>query len=153
MTDCRTHSVFWHQYTRQKFDGPATFITDTVLSLDSGTVVALHANLVLTFMINGLTHGIIELSAGISWRNSGAFTFFCAQALGVILEDSMQAIYRHMCGTQRESGPPQRWIRMMGYVWVLTFVVWSTPAWFYQLLTREPKYKPLPFSLILFLTV
>ena len=151
MTDSQNRSVFWHQHTRQKFNSPATFITNTVLGLKSGTVLARYTNMLLTFMISGLVHRITDVAAGIPWRSSGAYTFFCTQALGIILEDSVQASYRYICGTKRTSGPPQRWIRMVGYVWVLAFLVWSTPAWFYPLLrtiTREPRYSPLPFSLV-----
>ena len=154
MTDSQTYSVFWHQHTRQKFNGPAMFITNTVLALKSGTVVARYTNLVLTFVISGFMHGVTDVAAGIPWRSSGAFRFFCTQALGIMLEDGIQALYRCARGTQRTSEPPSRWIRMAGYGWVLAFVVWSTPSWFYPLLrtvTREPKYKALPVSAMSFL--
>ena len=143
--------MFWHQHTRQKFKGPATSITDTILGLQNGTVVARYTNLVLTFVISGLMHAITDIAGGIPWRSSGAFTFFCTQAFGIILEDSVQALYRYRCGTRRDYRPPQSWIRMAGYLWVFAFMVWSTPAWFYPLLrdmTRDPKYSPLPFSLV-----
>ncbi len=52
--------------------------------------------------------------------------FYCTQALGIMLEDGMQALYRYARGTQRNPEPPSRWIRMAGYRWVIAFVVWST---------------------------
>lgn len=48
----------------------------TVLSLSSGIVVARYTDFNLKSMINGLIHGAIDVSAGIPWRKSGAFTFF-----------------------------------------------------------------------------
>ena len=147
-------SVFWHQHTRQKLNGPATFITNGILRFKSGTLITRYVNLILTFMISGLMHWMVDVSGGLSWRRSGAFRFFYTQALGIMLEDALQAIYRHSRGTQRDPGPPQRWIRMLGYLWVLIFFAWSSPAWFYPILrpiTRDPKYEPLPFSLTVLL--
>ena len=77
---------------------------------------------------------------------------FLPQALGIILEDSTHAIYRHICGTQRDSGPHQNGGLRLGSCFcglVNNSLVLSIAAHHYS--TREPKYKPLPFSLISYL--
>lgn len=65
------------------------------------------------------------MGASIPLSESGALRCFCAQALGIMLEDGAQEVYR------RFGGKPGLLSRIVGYIWVLAFLSWSTAAWQY----------------------
>ena len=77
---------------------------------------------------------------GIPLAESGAVPFFATQALAIVLEDGVQEIWRRRTrkrgrtsssngGREEEGGGG--WERVVGYVWVFGFAVWSTPGWSY----------------------
>ena len=102
----------------------------------------------LVFLISGLLHATIDLSAGIPWRASGAVRFFCTQALGIWLEEAVRALY---VGWWLGSRPVPGWTKIVGHVWVLLFLAWSWPAYMYPMLyrTREESTDSfLPFSVL-----
>lgn len=70
-----------------------------------------------------------------------------------MLEDGVQAVYRSVRGLSRggQKGPPPLWARVVGYVWVVVFLTWSTPAFTYPMSAAyrgEVRDEILPFSLL-----
>lgn len=67
-----------------------------------------------------------------------------------MIEDGVQALYRTIHGYERSSQPkPPRWARPLGFVWVLLFLIWSTPAFIFPMSAAnkgEEKDEVLPFS-------
>lgn len=80
--------------------------------------------------INTGFHVTSDLGAGIPRSQSGALRFFTTQALGIMLEDGVQEMYRRIRGGTRSA----LWSRVVGYVWVFLFLSWSTAAWQYPML-------------------
>lgn len=145
------HSVFWHQLIRQTLSDPARFITYDVVRLQKGRLAARYMCIFLTFLNSGLMHAGGELAAGVSWQQSGAIRFFCTQTVGIMLEDGVQAIYGSARGIDRSRTQPPIWARLIGYIWVITFLVWSTPVWTYpqiRINKGEEKDLVVPFSVI-----
>ena len=64
---------------------------------------------------------------GIPRAEAGSLVFFLLQPLGIMLEDGMQILTRHD-PTSKFLGRAQR---IVGYLWVVIFLAWSTPTWFY----------------------
>lgn len=64
----------------------------------------------------------------------------------------MQALYRSAHGAKRDDGrPPALWARMVGFVWLVAFLTWTTPGWSYPLLSRnrgQLKDSVVPFSVV-----
>jgi hypothetical protein len=101
-------------------------MTHTILRIPSGTILARYANIFFAFSVSGAMHVVADSGGAVSMAESGVLRFFCAQALGILLEDTAQALYRKALGN---SG---KWFyRIWGYVRVLAFLNWSTPAWVY----------------------
>ena len=76
--------------------------------------------------------------------------FFMTQALGIVAEDAVQGSYRYWYGVDR-GGETTMARRTVGYIWVVFFLWWSTPAWFYprlRLSEGDERERVLPFSLI-----
>lgn len=132
---------------RQKFSAPANFVCFSVLRLQRGTILARYAFLIGTFSVSGLLHQFADVAAGVPWSEAGAFQFFVMQAMGIIVEDSVQGIFRWIYGTKRTVEQPRGWKPAIGYVWVLAWLVWTTPVWMYPTALCSTGQGILPFSL------
>ena len=144
------HSKFWHQMYRQTFGGPARYLINDVLHLSRGTLTARYAQILATFFISGLLHLSTDVAIGIAWSESGAMRFFCTQAVGILVEDGVQALYQRVDPKANRSSPRQKLAKAIGHVWLVCFLAWSTPVWAYPAMRRnhgEPKDQVLPFSL------
>ncbi|MCJ1314688.1 hypothetical protein MMC25_008370 [Agyrium rufum] len=150
----RFWGFFWHQYNRQKFDGISAFLSFEIARVPRHSILARYMRLFLSFYISGLMHIASDLLAGMTWEESGALRFFYTQVLGIVLEDGVQAIYRAFKGTKRTTETPPLLIKLGGYLWVVLFMAWSTPVWFYPtvvLYSGDDKQGALPFSVITWL--
>ncbi|MCJ1349639.1 hypothetical protein MMC31_007880 [Peltigera leucophlebia] len=146
----RFWSVFWHQHLRKYFTALADLIVYKAFRLPKGKLVTRYLHLSLIFFISGLVHVWIEFGQGVPVRHSGSIQFFVTQIVGIMLEDTVQAVYRTTRGVKWGT-PPTLMARAVGYVWLAVFLWWSTPIWFYpqQRLSRgDYRDKILPFSLL-----
>ena len=86
---------------------------------------------------------------GIPRAEAGSLVFFLLQPLGIMLEDGLQALTRHTPASRSLSQVR----RIVGYLWVVMFLAWSTPTWFYpqQRLGIDPA-NLLPFRVFPHLT-
>ncbi|KAB5571998.1 membrane bound O-acyl transferase family-domain-containing protein [Coniochaeta sp. 2T2.1] len=138
----------WHQFLRHNFATPAGFLAHSVLRLPSRGLVQRYIKLFLVFLFSGLVHLVIEVKAevGIRLRDSGALRFFLMQAVGIVIEDAVQAGWRRVSGGGGRSGAV--WKKVVGAVWVVVFLAWSTPCWgFPYVIHNDPGAdRPLPFS-------
>ncbi|KAH7408179.1 membrane bound O-acyl transferase family-domain-containing protein [Phaeosphaeria sp. MPI-PUGE-AT-0046c] len=136
---------FWHQSLRDNLYEPATFLSDKVLRLSPG-ILARYTKLFMAFLISGLMHAFAEVATGLDLQHGAAVRFFCTQATGIILEDAAIAIFSH--GKRTKGTVSSSLLCSLGYIWVVCFMAWSTPAWFYPDAVRGPKVPFLPFSLV-----
>jgi len=110
--------------------GPANYIADVVLNLPKGSLISRYSKTFLVFFISGAMHSIYELGGPVSVHPYGPWIFFCTQVIGILLEDGVQAMYRSLTGNVRSDRLPPLWIRIVGYFWVVAFLLfWSTPVW------------------------
>lgn len=125
----RFWGIFWHQTLRQKSGSPAYYITYSVLGLSRGTTIARYLHLLLTFVTSAVIHLFAEeYPWGIDWDRSGTTRFFVTQAFGILLEDLVQTAFA-WGGSQEPH--THWWSKAVGWVWVVLFVFWSSPAHFY----------------------
>lgn len=106
--------------------GPAEFITHGILRIPYGTFVARYSKIFFAFAVSGIMHIAADEGGSVPMAESGALSFFCAQALGIMLEDGAQAVYRNLFGN-KYSGL----CKVIGYFWVIAFLSWTTPVWVY----------------------
>lgn len=123
-------SVFWHQNLRAMVEGISHFVTHDVLRLAKRTIVARYSNIFLAFFLSGLIHITSDHGMTLLPSESGAIRFFLTQALGIVLEDAFQAAYYYVSGQKRSAKAPLMH-KIVGYVWLVIFLAWSTPAWSY----------------------
>jgi hypothetical protein len=132
-------SKFWHQNIQLSLKGPAEFVTHSVLRIPPGTLAARYTKIFFAFSVSGLLHVASDSGGAVPIAQSGALWFFCTQALGIIIEDGVQEVYRILFGTHES-----RAFTAIGYLWVVVFISWSTPMWVYPLARTIEREDMLP---------
>ena len=148
--------VCWHQGLRQALNSPARFATYSLLGLRRGGLAGRYLSVALVFFLSGALHIFGDMTAGLRWYDSGVVQYFCAQALGLIIEDSAQAVYHFVIvgginsrSEKREvMGPPSLWQRVLGSVWVISFMAWSVPVYIYPMSRRDRGQGVLPIRIL-----
>ncbi|KAK0118739.1 hypothetical protein ONS95_007626 [Cadophora gregata] len=119
----------WHQCLRAVLTGHADLLADSVFRIPRKTALSKYTRLWLAFLISGLIHYISDIAMGVEPSQSGSPVFFALQAFGISVEDGFQALVSRCRWNERER------IRKSGRslirIWVIGFLVWSTPTWFY----------------------
>lgn len=134
-------SNFWHQLLRKALTGWADFTSDKILRLRRGTLLSRYTRIFLAFFLSGLMHFPMDRAFGLRYSDLASVRFFSIQALGVMVEDGVQA------ATAGLAIPP-RVRRLVGYVWVVVFLWWSTPTWFYPSARVGDPGGVVPFSFV-----
>ncbi|PLB43282.1 hypothetical protein P170DRAFT_459746 [Aspergillus steynii IBT 23096] len=119
-------SRVWHQSNSHKFRAISRFFARDVFGLQPGTLAERYAKVLIVFATSAFMHFLIDLSSGVSAASSGAVQFFCTQALGLMTEDFVISAYLLYAAE-----------RMIGFLWVGGFLVWSFPAYLYPMLYRS----------------
>ncbi|PTB66754.1 hypothetical protein BBK36DRAFT_3899 [Trichoderma citrinoviride] len=134
----------WGPFVR-KSAVPPIYTTYSLLGLKKGGIAGRYMFILLTFTVSGLFHLFgEEYPGGIRWDQSGTLRFYSIQALGFMIEDAVQAIW-----SRGFKGQYSRWTTAVGYVWVLFWIFWTSPAYFYPLQLNVTEKKPvLPFSVV-----
>ena len=139
----RFWSHFWHQYLRSTLSGTADWVVDGIPFLKRNRVLARYSRIFVAFLVSGLVHIGCDRAAAIPIGESGAVRFFCTQAFGVMIEDAVEDAYRSLIGSTNKVRP-KLWIRLVGYIWVLTFMSCSLPLWSFPYVRRhDPGAHPL----------
>lgn len=110
-----------------------------------------YTHLFMTFFLSGFIHAMTDVAEGFTWQQSGSLRFFCTQAVGIIIEDGVQTFYHWAVPDRKNALIHQPFAKILGYIWVVIFMVWSTPAWIYPSLYAnrgEDKDLIVPFSLV-----
>lgn len=132
----RFWSHFWHQYLRSTLEGIGDWTVDRLPLLRSNRIVARYSRIFIAFLVSGTVHIGCDVAAKIPLSESGAVNFFCSQALGIMVEDGVQEIYRRSVGSSRKE-TPKLWAKIMGYVWVVSFMSCTLPVWAFPYLRRH----------------
>ncbi|KAL1626148.1 hypothetical protein SLS54_002982 [Diplodia seriata] len=116
----------WHQCLRRGLTTHADFVSDKILRIPRGTLLSRYTRIFIVFIISGIIHHVCVRGMGVPSEESGGLVFFPLQALGIMVEDAVQAALVGKTGF-RNAGVR----RLFGYVWVVAYLGWSTPTWFY----------------------
>lgn len=126
-----------------------------ILRLRRGSNFARYTHLVVAFLASGIMHMLIDISSGLPFSDSGAIRFFLMQAVGIAFEDGVQSAWRRLFAPSEAGMASQaftwRWQMVIGYVWVLLWLSWSSPIAYYPILEAnkgESKDIIVPVSII-----
>lgn len=139
---------------RQRLTSLAHYVTHHTLRLSKGTLPARYISLLITFAVSGIFHALADVGTGLTWSESGSVSFFVTQALGIMVEDGVQAVYHSWRDKEAGgalTGTERLLTRYVGYFWVAVWMCWSGPDWFYPKLRHQTGGewdKLLPFSIL-----
>ena len=150
-----SNSIFWHQHLRRSFVSISDSLVYSLLCLRKHTLIARYTHLIIVFLLSGILHTVTEVAAHydpddgttISFRDSQCIRFFLTQALGIMIEDGVQKAVRTVWPDRTRIETLER---VIGWMWVLGFLGWSTPAIMYpaaSLNTGTGKDRLLPISI------
>ncbi|OIW22547.1 hypothetical protein CONLIGDRAFT_214849 [Coniochaeta ligniaria NRRL 30616] len=122
---------FWHQQLRDLLNDPATIITHRILHLPANGLAQRYTKIVIAFFISGVAHMFVDLATGLTYLESGSVRFFTTQALGIMIEDAVQGIWKRSFGGNTADSPTAKWKRVVGFIWLWSFMAWSVPSWMY----------------------
>lgn len=114
------------------------FLAHGILQLPRKGLLQRYTKILICFAISGVLHVRADMGAGMTARRSGAMQYFLMQALGITFEDGVQYLWeehiRRMFGSRFDFVA-----KMVGYVWVLFFFLWTSAVWVfpYMLIMRK----------------
>ncbi|KAK2008697.1 hypothetical protein LZ32DRAFT_621227 [Colletotrichum eremochloae] len=121
----RFWSHFWHQNFRKWLTSHADAISDKVFHIPRRTKMSVYTRLWLVFLLSGICHVSSDLGMGMSFSEAGSLSTFLLQPVGIILEDLFQGSLGKIIRL------PTAAKRVLGFTWVLAFLSYSSPTWFY----------------------
>lgn len=130
-------------------------------------LVARYTHLMCVFGLSGLLHHCIDIALGLAWGQSGAMQAFMLMGVGIMGEDAVQWVWFDVLGGgggvesrrsvkletdgKKSRKEPTCWTRIIGYVWVATWLSVATPWYIYPSLCRNiggARDRILPFSVV-----
>jgi hypothetical protein len=112
---------------RSGFEGASNFVAHDVLHLAAHGALQRYTKIFASFTLSGIMHIYADTGGGLAMKQSGALQFFCMQALGIMMEDGVKVLYKHLTAVTRRLPPSVE--HAIGYAWVLFFFVWTSPVW------------------------
>ncbi|RDW81602.1 wax synthase family protein [Aspergillus mulundensis] len=123
----------WHQTLRRPLSANATFLA-SVLGFEPRSPGAHWIRVMFAFVGSGIVHAACDMGFGILFERSGGLVFFVLQILGLVVESVVQRIVARL-GFSTDG-----WVaRAVGYIWVATFLLWTTPVWINPILVNIVK--------------
>ncbi|KAM7197955.1 Membrane bound O-acyl transferase family domain containing protein, partial [Naviculisporaceae sp. PSN 640] len=154
----RFWGISWHQMLRKVLTGHADLLMDAVLgksgggksSTRSNRLISRYSRLLLAFLISGVHHMNIDRAMGVPAGESvGAVVMWTVHAGAIMLEDATGYLLSSRNVAQGLLKKHPRTRRWLGYLWVLVFLVWSTPVYTYPSMRLGIKTADsLPFRLV-----
>ncbi|TKA60953.1 hypothetical protein B0A55_11829 [Friedmanniomyces simplex] len=119
-------------------EGMSKFVAHGVLQLPSEGLLQRYTKIFVSSALSGILHIQADMGGGLSPRRSGALQFFIMQALGIVLEDGVQHVYRRFF--KQILGKHASLVeKVVGYAWVLVSILWTSPVWVYPALLNMRK--------------
>lgn len=127
--------VFWHKLLRRAFVEHARFFVRKVLRMPQETVASRYMIMLAVFFISAFMH-IVSLQISISCGGPYLVAYYCGIAVVIALEHLVEELYeRYFRNTVRKGSYKDKpYWRVMGYLWVAFFHIWTTPKVVYPIM-------------------
>lgn len=101
----------------------------------------------LAFAISALIHHGSDMAIGIPKSEAGQFKFFFSQAGAIIFEEAVQTVYRVLSRKSASTSLLPRTAPLaLGYIWVISWLLWITPVWSYPIIRYVGPFLPSAFA-------
>ncbi|KAL3476652.1 membrane bound O-acyl transferase family-domain-containing protein [Aspergillus californicus] len=127
-----------HQCLRWLLTSYSNLIARGVLGLPRPSFTERYVNIAIVFILSGLMHVHYQFRIGIHDSAAGCMAFYMSFIIGFMIEDHVQVVWRSARGSVSLTSRGVRVIeRIVGYIWVFSFLTMVTPWWSYPWLRRE----------------
>ncbi|PYI29206.1 putative toxin biosynthesis protein [Aspergillus indologenus CBS 114.80] len=126
----RFWGITWHQTFRQLLTSNADFLLALMRISPSGRL-GWTLRALVAFTVSGVIHLFMDVGFGVPMAKSGALWFFCLQIVGVVIEGIVRDLFQPL---RARMNPGVK--RMIGYVWVALFMLWTVPIWINPILIQ-----------------
>ncbi|KAL3449074.1 membrane bound O-acyl transferase family-domain-containing protein [Aspergillus insuetus] len=117
----------WHQVLRTPLTSNATFLA-FLLSLPPRSVGAHWLRVIIAFTGSGIIHSLCDIGFGVPLDKTGGLHFYTLQIFGFGVESVVSTVYKKVKKVYGV-GFGENVERVIGYIWVVGFMAWSTPVW------------------------
>nr|APA36955.1 3-acetyltrichothecene 4-O-acetyltransferase [Fusarium praegraminearum] len=128
--------TFWHQYFRRALTSVSNFICRDFLRLPRPSIVERYLNLSLVFLGSAIVHIPVDWFSlpPPSKPPALALAFFSSFVVGIIIEDTIQALWRRITGAAKQDGDDgvPLWHKLVGYIWVVFWFMMVSPWYLYH---------------------
>ncbi|RGP67088.1 trichothecene-4-o [Fusarium sporotrichioides] len=129
-------STFWHSYCRWTLTTISSFICRDFLRLPRPSIVERYLNIAFVFLGSAVVHMAID---SFCWgppmkTKLPTLAFFGSLVVGIIIEDTIQALCRRITGEKRRDGDDgvPVWHKLVGYIWVSFWFMMTSPWYLYH---------------------
>ncbi|KAI8724133.1 MBOAT-2 domain-containing protein [Fusarium sp. LHS14.1] len=144
-------NTFWHQDCLWPMKSLSNYICRDLLGLPRPSFIERYLNILIVFIASGAMHLTIDLFSYKPPSKAPTLAFFGSMALAIMLEDGVQDLCRRITGvdTRKKDVKVPLWHRLVGYVWVTTWMTLTAPWYLAHAaqLPAETKWL-VPFSLV-----
>jgi hypothetical protein len=125
----RFWSLFWHKLIYRSFNSHAAVISSW-LGINQRTAFSRLLNNYLVFLLSGIMHGAVLWQFGSKCAWSASMRYWLLQPVAFALEGVVQhywgKVRRKRLGVVKP-GVLEAFERMVGYTWVVAWLVWESP--------------------------
>lgn len=106
--------------------------------------------IILSFLVSGFIHLAAQYKGSTS-EKAGAVEFFTFFAVGIIVEDAVQALWSQLTSSESSEPDPSKdtstvaWKKMVGYVWVTGWLIGLGAFYSYDM-AYIALIEPMPLS-------
>ncbi|KAF2001055.1 hypothetical protein P154DRAFT_402868, partial [Amniculicola lignicola CBS 123094] len=124
---------YWHKYVYYSFSAHVRAVTRGWMCLQKGCIATRLLENTLVFTVSGLMHSMVSYVEFEGRRDVWSIAFwFTAQMLPIVLETLAQKLWTAVLGRasiSRASRQVRIFERIIGYLWVLSWFMWSIPVY------------------------
>ncbi|KAH1304730.1 hypothetical protein KXW91_003119 [Aspergillus fumigatus] len=140
--------TYWHQMFRWPFTATSNYLARELMALPRPSLLERYTNIFFVFLVSGVMHVMSDLLMGISMSQSASILFFCSMAVGVMIEDAVQAAWTRVSDSHRPGGASTVdsdgyavpcWHKLVGFIWVCVWLSLTTPVWLCPLQMSKEK--------------
>ncbi|KAF4978468.1 hypothetical protein FZEAL_5154 [Fusarium zealandicum] len=147
----RCWSIFWHQHCQWALTSVSNCVCRDILHLPRPSILDRYSNITIAFVVSGAIHVMIDSFCWKPESKAPTVAFFGSFAVAILLEDRVQALCRRLTGVDTRNGKQDVpvWHKIVGYVWVTSWLSLTVPWYLYHPTRLSPKVKWLvPYSVV-----
>lgn len=123
---------FWQPFLYNPIRSHASFLTHELLSIPRTIKAARYIKIFIAFILSGMIHILASFAVSGLFNYRGDLLWAMTQIIGLGVEDLVLALVKAYTPIAARREVTEAIGGKLGFLWVLTFLVWSIPKWRYR---------------------